>query len=355
MKVLISSSYVNAYSLWVGLKRLLISGYTVDPCPTFPIPSVDILENIDYFFFTEEASLRKALSGDFAGRFLPTKFPMELLDDKWAFTNWLDWNLSCIKGLKQWSFEDIDLVEYPCLLKAKHSWVGEQKLPRGWLCNDRDDLVGAVQSLRSKGFKADDFFLQKWLGYEDCRVISVCGFHDSENHARNLVAVVERIASHTQGLSCSAAVETISDEWGLVRSSEKILDALDFVGPYELEFLVVGATWYVLELNPRFWMQHALFLPSGNGLIKRYIGLDDEHDRKIKRISGMVWVDGLHLIKAVLTFDLSFIDLVARKLFLVKKKKVLVWPSLPMAVYVWLRIIRRKIVGKLHYEIRIGM
>jgi hypothetical protein len=102
---------------------------------------------------------------------------------------------------------------------------------------------------------------------------------------------------------------------------------------------------FVLELNPRFWMQHALFLSSGNGLIKRYIGLDNEHDRKITVLDDMVWVDGLHLIKAIVTVDFSFVHLVARKFF-AKDKKVLIWPSLPIAVYVWLRIMRRKLVSK---------
>jgi len=344
MKALISSSYLNAYGIYIGLKRLLITGFTFDRRPTFPLPSINILENIDFLFFTEEASLRRALSGEFVGRFLPNKFPMELLDDKWAFTNWLGSNPTCIKGLKQWSLEAIDQVEYPCLLKAKHSWDGERKLPRGWVCNDRDELVSAVHSLSGQGFETEYFFLQKWLGDDDCRVISVCGFHDAGNHSRNLTAVVERIASHTQGLSCSAAIETISDEWELVRNAQKILDTLDFVGPYELEFLVKDATVFVLELNPRFWMQHALFLSRGNGLIKRYIGLDDENDRKIQIIDNLVWVDGLHLIKAIMTVDFSFINLVVRKFF-AKDKTVLIWPSLPMAFYVWLRIIRRKLVS----------
>ena len=160
-----------------------------------------------------------------------------------------------------------------------------------------------MTTLKREGLNPAYFFLQEWLGDLHCRVISVCGFHDSKNSRRNLVAVVERIASHTEGLSCSAAVQTIEDQWQLVDKTTAILNSLDFTGPYELEYLIVGERELVLELNPRFWMQHAIFLNNGNGLIKRYLNLDTERDREIHKINNVIWIDGLHLVLSIMRFQ----------------------------------------------------
>jgi len=346
---LVFSSYVNAYAIYCGAKQLGVEVCTTDRAPVFPLPVAGELNKHDYLFFTEEASLCRALRCKKAGNFLPAAFPLALLDNKWAFSNWLATKPGLTTGLKQWSVDRIDDVKYPCLLKAKHSWHGDQKLPRGWVCNSRHELCRATQFLNDKGFDSSLFFIQQWLGMEGCRVISVCGFHDANHGSRNLTAVVERIASHTQGLSCSAAVETIADEWGVVSRAQDILDSLDFTGPYELEFLVAGRQVFTLELNPRFWMQHAIFLYNGNGLVKRYIGLDGPEDEKEHSINDVVWIDGMHLLRSIPDFNWDFLVLAVRKAFS-RDKMVLIFPSVPMALYVGFRslhsFLKNKVFGK---------
>lgn len=346
MRGLVFSSYVNAYTIYKGAKHLGVEVFTTDQSPNFPLKALREEKNCDFFFFTEEASLLRALNSEKASRFLPRSFPNDLLDNKWAFSNWLTSKPGLTTSLKQWTIDCTTDVEYPCLLKAKHSWHGAQKLPRGWVCNNLNELSAAIKSLKYNGFESSHFFIQQWLGLAGCRVISVCGFHDANDNSRNLTAIVERIAAHTQGLSCSSAVETIFDEWNLVNRTQEILDALKFVGPYELEFLVVDSKVYALELNPRFWMQHAIFIYKGNGLIKRYLGLDNSEEKNKNMITDVVWIDGLHLLHSILTLKLDFIYLVVRKYFS-QKKFVLIWPSLPIAIYVRLRMARNKIYAKI--------
>ena len=240
----------------------------------------------------------------------------------------------------------MDLVSFPCLLKSRRSWQGELKLPRGWVCHTRVEAEERIRDIEKFEEWTSIFFFQEWLGDQNCRVISVCGFHDARDASRNLTAIVERIASHTTGLSCSAAVETIHDDLNLQVKNAVILDALSFTGPYEMEYLVVGERAVVLELNPRFWMQHAIFLIRGNGLIKRYLGLETEEDKQRNQIDDVIWIDSIHLLISLARFNFQLLFLVLKKFFQAKRQ-ILLWPSIPMAMYVIARMLFAKIRAKL--------
>lgn len=345
MKCLVFSSSTNAYALCQGAYSLGMEVVTTEGYSKFPIPSDPGSTQAEWLLFTEEASLRRALDGQLKGKFLPRSFPDNLLDDKWAFAEWLRDSPGLTEGLRQWPLTEMARAIYPCVLKAKHSWVESVKLPRGWICKTAVEAEKYLEMMLNQGLCSDHFFLQEWLGDADCRVISVCGFHDWQNESRNLTAVVERIASHSKGLSCSAAVETIPDKWQLGFRTEAILNALEFTGPYELEYLVCDRRVVVLEINPRFWMQHAIFLRDGNGLIKRYFDMDDEIDRQQRTIPGVVWIDSLHLVHSIASFHFDFPMMVLQRIF-AREKRVIIWPSFPMAIYVWLRIVSNKLRKK---------
>lgn len=352
MKFVTFTSYSNAYALCVGLRYL---GYdlVVDAIDaTFPISASKIksYDKNSWLFFTEESSLSKALNGGIGGRFLPMVFPSDLLDDKWALADWLSKNNVLTQGLNQWRLDQLDLVPFPCLLKSRRSWHGELKLPRGWVCQTRDEAEARLKEIENFENWKNIFFFQKWLGDQDCRVVSVCGFHDVKDSSRNLTAIVERIASHTSGLSCSAAVQTIHDDWNLQAKNAEILDALSFTGPYEMEYLIVGERVVVLELNPRFWMQHAIFVIRGNGLIKRYLGCETEDDKKNNQVADVVWFDSIHLLISIARLKFSILSLVFKKYF-EPGRHVLLWPSIPMSMYVVMRMMYAKIRSRFKNEI----
>ena len=337
MKSLVFSSYTNAYTIYKGTESLGVDTATAGSLAIFPIPTKAGATKADWLFFTEETSLRLALLGELEGNFLPSQFPLHLLDDKWEFVNWLK-EQRLAKGLKQWSLAEWEQVSYPCLLKAKHSWVGLIKLPRGWLCRSAKEIEDRLIYLKSQGLDSKHFFLQEWFSSTQCRVISVCGFHDSQKSHRNLVAVVERIFANAKVLSGSAAVETIDDEWLLTQNTEAILNRLDFIGPYEMEFLVQCDNVLFLEFNPRFWMQHAIFLKNGNGLIKRYLKLDNEQDHLHNKINNVIWIDTMHLVFSIVRFRIKFLLFIIKKFFK-KKKQVIMWPGLLLSFYIFFRLI----------------
>ena len=342
MRGIVFSSHINAYALHVGTHKLGIKLTTTDINPNFSIPYYKSKEPEDWLFFTEEDSLKRALKGIEKGKFFPSNFPLELLDNKWTFGEWLKKNNCLTPGLLQWSIFKREDINYPCVCKAKHSWNESVKLPRGWICRSEQELNICTENLIKKGFNLKHFFLQEWLGDSHCRLISVCGFHDSEDDSRNLTAVVERIASYSDGLSCSSALETIEDEWNLINKTASILDRLKFTGPFEMEFIINNSHIFVLELNPRFWMQHSIFLTKGNGVIKRYLKMDENLDREQKSINRIIWIDGLYLLRSISLLKLNFLWMVIRKYF-ERKKEILIFPSILNSFFIASKLTFKKI------------
>jgi hypothetical protein len=330
------TSAANAHAIKVAAARCGVEVATTDPRPTFPL-SVSQSRAADWLFFTEEASLRRALLGEVRGRFLPARFALELLDDKWALAGWLAEQQGLPAPLQQWRLDDPGAV-FPCVLKAKHSWRGTHKLPRGWVCRSRQDLHQALGEATRQGLEPDWFFLQEWLGDERCRNLAVCGFHDHANPARNLTAVLERLRGGLGPLPNSTLAATVADTENLTTAATRVLDALQFTGPFEIEFLETQGGTFLLELNPRFWLQHSIFIPFGNGLMKRYLGQDTAADHAAPPLPAIVWVDGLAFVKSLVRLDFRF-WWAARAAACARNASLVVWPSWPTA----LRVLARRL------------
>jgi hypothetical protein len=330
------TSAANAYAIQVAAAQCGVAVATADRRPAFPLTVAGNVE-AEWLFCTEEASLRRALLGEIRGRFLPARFPLQLLDDKWAFAAWLAEQRGLPAPLRQWRLDD-PVAPFPCLLKARHSWRGSRKLPRGRVCHSRRDLEQALGELMQAGFEPDWFFLQEWLGDEECSNFAVCGFHDHTEPTRNLSIVLERLMGSRGELPNSTLAATVADAEGLTSVATRVLDALEFKGPYEIEFLVAEGRAWLLEINPRFWLQHSIFIPFGNGLMKRYLGQETAADRAAAVLPAIVWVDGLALAKSVLRFDFKLWR-TARAACRERNARLLTWPSVAMA----LRVIGRRL------------
>jgi hypothetical protein len=298
------TSWINAWSLRRACAAAGIDLRTTDASDGMAIPPAAPDDVVDWEFFTEEASLARALGGGARGRFWPQAFPAALLDDKWAFAQWLSEDRTGPQGLAQWPLAAAARAPLPLLLKARHSWVGARRLPRGWLCRDRAALDAALRALPAQGLAADWFFLQEWLGDAPMRLLSVGGFFDAADESRNAALVTERVADYGHdGPSSSAMLVTVGGQRHLVDAAARVLRRLAFRGPYEMEFVVVGERVLVLELNPRWWMQHGLFLALDNGLVKRYIGRGDAVAIDADADARLLWVDGVWLLRRLLRFD----------------------------------------------------
>lgn len=301
------SSWINAWTLRRACAALGVD-LRVAPGPRqMPLPVLSAPGGEQWLFFTEEASLRRALTAmpPPRGRFLPTAFPLELLDDKWAFAQYLAADPGGPQGLAQWTLQYAEQARFPLILKARHSWVGERKLPRGWVCADAGELAARRAALPGLDLREDWFFLQEWLGAEGAHeVLSVAGFYDGQAPRRSLALLTRRLADYGGGgPSSSAMLATVADARGLIPATERVLARLGYRGPYEMEFIAAGGRCVMLELNPRFWMQHGLYLARGNALVRRYLGLDAA-EAEVPPDLPQLWVDGFWLLRRVARLDL---------------------------------------------------
>ncbi len=303
------SSWINAWTLRQACAELGVDLRVPAAPRQLPLPVLAPGTAPQWLLFTEEAALRSALLDPASAPHLPQHFPAELLDDKWAFAAFLADDASGPQGLRQWSLADAPVASWPLLLKCRHSWSGTRKLPRGWVCRDAHELAARRAELRADDLQEEWFFLQEWLGDAPLRLLSVGGFFDAQNEARNLAVVTDRVADYGAGPSSSAMLVTVPDEHGLIARAAQVLRRLAFRGPYEMEFIVAGPRCLVLELNPRFWMQHGLFLAAGNGVVKRYLGLDTAADHALPPPQRLLWADGTWLLRRLLRADLGVLRL----------------------------------------------
>lgn len=293
------TNWINAWSIRRGLRQLgfdLASkdpGYLLTGSATVPAPG-------DTLLFTEEASLFRYLGND-SFHFMPKRFPLGLLDNKFAFGEYVQY--LGVAPLPQWaSSAQLESDCFPVVFKARHSWLNDIKIPRGWVCRSKDDVLLAQDELAKLRLSPELYFVQKWLPVKAEDNFSVCGFWDAGNPQRNHVCVVQRMSGYGEDLSSSSVVSVVPDPDNLVARCGSILDSLDFKGPFELEFLRHKGVFYVLELNPRFWMQHGLFVSAGNGLLKRYMELDNKDDWGHGLPQHLTWIDGTWLLRMVATF-----------------------------------------------------
>jgi hypothetical protein len=321
------SSWINAWTIEKALKSLgrdlsvtqdrgLVRQVVAAPTPG------------DTLFFTQEDSMSQFLGRDDL-QFQPRDLPTPGRDDKLVFAEFAE-DLGVPSVSSQPIGGSEEEPDRKILLKARHSWRKGRQLPRGWICESSLDFLNAFKEIEEQGFQRDFFFLQDWLELHPMDNYSVCGYHDAIRPERNLIAVVQRVASYSGGQSCSAAVAVVEDPDRLIAHACRILNALEFIGPYEMEFVRTGDGFKVLELNPRFWLQHGIFLQPGNGLIRRYLSLENGGSPDGETRDTGVWVDGIWYLHSLLKCRLSVFS-VARKTSRLGRSRLQFFPSLPVS------------------------
>ena len=150
------------------------------------------------------------------------------------------------------------------------TWRGLERLPRGGLIQDARGLLDWRRVVEERELGDDEWGYQEQLSPLPEHNVSVCGWHDADTH--------QSIVTRRRGVAHGVGwwVERIDDPDNLIKTARGILDALEFVGPFELEFVWDDAEllFKVIELNPRYWMQHRLMqVLTDHALVRRSMGL----------------------------------------------------------------------------------
>lgn len=294
MNYFVFSNYVNAWSIKKGLEDLGIELYSLSDDFGILKKTEKYLNKGDYLFFTEENNLLKYFDLK-EYRFYPKHITKDILDDKLLFAEYLV--RAEEKPIPYWSNIN-SIKDYPIYLKSRHSWMNDIKLPRGYILQSEKDFINAIKDIENKKLNREYFFLQKLLKSPIENNISVSGFFDYKNFVRNLFIVSKKVLGNSEKISTGTIIETIEDPNNLINRTEYILNKLKYTGPFELEFFYeeYDNEYYVLELNPRFWMQHGIFIDYyNNGVIKRYLDIDDESDWEKSKYNykHIYWINGI--------------------------------------------------------------
>lgn len=295
MNYFVFSPYINAYSIRCGLKRLGLELHVAAEESGLLQRSNEQPTIGDTLFFTDEKTLKKFLGQEY--EFYPREVPEPLLDDKFEFAKFL-----VSLGEMPVPFAAVDRcdIPFPFILKARHSWLGERKLPRGFVCRSKDEMTAGLAKLDHMQIDRQSYYCQKYLPGNSVHAVSVCGFFDHADMQRNLMIVTVKVSGYPRALSTGVVVATAPDPRDLRRRAAKILGKMSFSGPFEMEFLYDKRddAYYVLELNPRFWMQHGLFISAyDNGLLKRYLRIDAPAAPQTEpAFKKLLWIDTIALI-----------------------------------------------------------
>jgi len=298
------SNYINAWTIQKGLAKLGISLNVVSHTKGLMSLSPRTPGKGGWLFFTEESNLLRYYDIQ-EYRFYPRELDKSLIDDKFAFAQAL--TAMGEHPIVSWDFKSVDLcqtLELPIYLKAKHSWSGTRKLPRGYLCDTLKDLERAVKHIESQDMPATLFFFQRLLPGDEKNNVSTCGFFDYRNARRNVIAVTQKVLSTEGKIGLGSIVETVQDPATLIPRTYHILTTLRYTGPFELEFLYDARdqTYYVLELNPRFWMQHGIFIEGyENRVIRAYLELDEASEWYTEEtpFQPLAWVNQVDFLRAI--------------------------------------------------------
>lgn len=188
------------------------------------------------------------------------------------------------------------------IIRVNSSWNELKKLPRLKIVNSIEERECFESSLLAKGLTRDMWSYQELLSVSDKDNLSVCGWYDSDFKQ---FVVTRKILQHPPKTGNGDVVEVYKDAPRyIIDVTMDILKALEYVGPFEMEFVFDLSTnqYKVIELNPRFWMQHGLVNDiTGNSLIRRALGERGLIPVDYKDVQYGAWINGnrvlYHIIK----------------------------------------------------------
>jgi hypothetical protein len=345
MNYFVFSNYINAWTIKEGVSRL---GLTLEVMANPGLMPVSKLKPSlgDTLFFTEEHNLQ-LFHGSNEYHFLPKHTEPRIIDDKLYFSE----HTKAIgeKPVPSWEISSDPTrhaPELPIYIKARHSWRGDQKLPRGYACHSEDERLGIFKEIEDKGWSLGMFFYQRLLQSPLINNISVSGFFDFQNEKRNLFLITRKLIGDVDKMATGLMVSTYPDPERLVNRSKYILGDMRYTGPFELEFFheEKDHAYYLLEMNPRFWMQHGLFVSFlDNGLIKRYLGMDIERDWNHWSLptQPLLWVNNIAFLSSLIKLKLGILKIVLKTIK--QGAKACFYPSFSVSFHYVLGLILRRL------------
>lgn len=185
--------------------------------------------------------------------------------------------------------------------RFRETWVKGRKTPRIRLIRGREDLARAIAQHTSSGYQPTDWCYQERLSLEPQDNISVCGWHDD---AAPRYVATHKVLQFPERQGNGDVCELLPLSEDLHRTTRNLLATLAYRGPFELEFVrdTRDGQLRIIELNPRFWMQHPLAGGNlGQALVRRYLGMSGDADGPGP--TPLYWVNTIVALNRLLRCD----------------------------------------------------
>ena len=227
----------------------------------------------------------------------------DLIFDRFKFYRFIE-NLghNCIPKTISSNEDPNSVLGESYIVRVNKTWDGIAKLPRLQIVNSVAEKEAFEKRLLSQGLTREMWSYQELLSVSDEHNVSVCGWFDSNY---NQFIVTRKVLQHPPKTGNGDVVEVFLEAPQFVVDVTKdILSALKYSGPFEMEFVYDNNSqeYKVIELNPRFWMQHGLVDEvTDYAMIKKAVGYDKIVPIDYKDVKHGVWVNGnrvvYHLLK----------------------------------------------------------
>jgi len=241
------------------------------------------LEDRKWLFFTEERSLEEVWAAH-RNPWLETAkwYPGEQCRLQEILDRFRFYQLIAAKSLgnvpRTISGESDPFAEFgdEFIMRYRLTWFRGMKTPRVRLVKGRAEWQAAVRSGQAQGYGPADWCYQEVLSLAPEDNVSVCGWHDVKSPR---YAATHKLLQFPERQGNGDVCGLIELPAALADITRRLLNELLYTGPFELEFVRDARTgrYCVIELNPRFWMQHPLAGGNlGQALVRRYLALPEE-------------------------------------------------------------------------------
>lgn len=188
------------------------------------------------------------------------------------------------------------------LVRPRCSWVGVAQRERVQVVRSESQYLEMLKTFSARGVGHEGLCYQELLSVRDRDNVSVCGWFGPV--VRHLFCT-RKVLQWPPHNGSGDLVERISAPNHVVQQTVAVLTSLKFDGPFEMEFVFDTLTreFRVIELNPRFWLQHGLIEAlTGSALVSTYLGRETLQATPKER-SLRYWVNPLYSLYRLLRFD----------------------------------------------------
>jgi hypothetical protein len=263
-----------------------------------------------WLFFTEERSLEEILAAK-ADPWLAnaTWYPgeqvrlSEILDRVLFYELISSKNIADVPRTVSGECDPLSLLGQEFFFRYRRTWVRGRKTPRIRLIKNRTQLEMAISSGRAAGYEPADWCYQEVLSLAPHHNVSVCGWHGPKTKR---YAATRKLLQFPERQGNGDVCELIELSPALSEITQNLLNELGYTGPFELEFVRDPRTGrdMVIELNPRFWMQHPLAGANlDQALVRSYLGLENAKATG-SSLQPRYWVNTIVTLNRLLRADL---------------------------------------------------